>query len=61
MTFVKTKVVLHRLSKGDVLEVLLRAGEPLKNVPRSCEDEGCKILSVEQIEGDVHKVVIEKG
>jgi len=61
MTFVKTKVALHGLSKGDVLEVFLRAGEPLKNVPRSCENEGCKILSIEQIEGDVHKVSIEKG
>jgi len=61
MTFVKTKVALHGLSKGDVLEVFLRAGEPLKNVPRSCEGEGCKILSIEQINGDVHKVVIEKG
>jgi tRNA 2-thiouridine synthesizing protein A len=61
MTFVKTKVALHGLSKGDVLEVLLRAGEPLKNVPRSCEGEGCRILSIERIEGDVHKVAIEKG
>lgn len=61
MTFVKTKVALHELSKGDVLEVLLLAGEPLKNVPRSCEEEGCKILSVEQTNGNVHKVLIEKG
>jgi len=61
MTFVKTKVALHGLSKGEVLEVLLRAGEPLKNVPRSCEGEGCKILSIEQMDGDVHKILIEKG
>jgi len=61
MTFVKTKVALHELSKGEVLEVFLRAGEPLKNVPRSCEGEGCKVLSIEQMDGDVHKVLIEKG
>ena len=61
MTFVKTKVALHGLSKGDVLEVFLRAGEPLENVPRSCEEEGCKILSIEHINGDVHKVAVEKG
>jgi tRNA 2-thiouridine synthesizing protein A len=61
MTFVKTKVALHGLSKGEVLEVLLHSGEPLKNVPRSCEGEGCKILSIEQMSGDVHKILIEKG
>jgi len=61
MTFVKTKVALHGLLKGEVLEVFLRAGEPLENVPRSCEGEGCKILSIEQVNCDVHKVMIEKG
>ena len=61
MTFVKTKIALHGLSKGDILEVLLRGEEPLKNVPRAVENGGDKVLSVEQAEGDVYRVVVERG
>ena len=32
MTFVKTKLKLELLEEGDILEVLLKAGEPLENV-----------------------------
>ena len=60
MTFVKTKVALHELSKGDILEVLLRAGEPLENVPCAVEESGHKVVSVEQVEGDVYKLTILK-
>jgi len=61
ITFIKTKVALHELSKGDILEVFLYAGEPLKNVPNAVRESGHKVLSVEQLKGDVYKVVIEKG
>jgi tRNA 2-thiouridine synthesizing protein A len=61
ITFVKTKIALHELSKGDILEVFLYAGEPLKNVPDAVLENGHKVLSVEQMKGDVYKVVIEKG
>lgn len=44
MTFVKTKLELEELSSGQVLEVILRDGEPLKNVTRSCEEEGNPVL-----------------
>jgi len=58
MTFVKTKVALHELSQGDVLEVLLSAGEPLENVPRSVQESGYKVLSVEQAEGNIYKMTV---
>jgi tRNA 2-thiouridine synthesizing protein A len=61
MTFVKVKVALHELAKGNVLEVLLRAGEPLKNVPRAVEQSGDKVLSIEQVNSDVYKMIVEKG
>jgi len=61
ITFVKTKLKLETLSSGDILEVLLREGEPVKNVPRSVKDEGHKVLSLEpQNGGDVYRLVIEK-
>lgn len=60
MTFVKTKLKLAQINKGDTLEVLLSEGEPLDNVPRSAEEQGFKVLSIEHVEGTTHKVTIEK-
>ena len=60
MTFVKTKIALSKLQKGDILEVLLVEGEPLQNVPKSSREQGYKVLEVSHVEGQVHKVLIEK-
>ncbi len=59
MTFVKTKLKLETMSTGEVLEVTLREGEPLINVPKSVEQDGHKILDLRQ-EGDIYKLVIER-
>ena len=40
MTFVKTKLQLEKLAKGDRLEVLLNEGEPLENVPKTAKEQG---------------------
>ena len=60
MTFVKTKLKLAQIAEGDILEVLLVEGEPLENVPRSAKEQGYNVLSVEHVEGNVHKVTIQK-
>ncbi len=59
MTFVKAKLALAKLESSDILEVILNGGEPLENVPRSAEEEGHEILSIEAI-GDHHQVRIKK-
>jgi TusA-related sulfurtransferase len=59
MTFVKVKVKLAKIAPGDRLEVLLGEGEPLKNVPRSAQEQGYRVLSVTS-EGPYFKVIIEK-
>lgn len=59
MTYVKTKLKLETMSSGQVLEVTLRDGEPLMNVPRSVKAEGHKILDVRQ-EGEFYKLLIER-
>jgi TusA-related sulfurtransferase len=61
MTFVKTKVALDALEPGDTLELLVLKGEPLDNIPRSAKAEGHKILAVEPVEGDVHRILIRKA
>ncbi len=60
MTFVRTKLKLAQIAKGDTLEVLLSEGEPLDNVPRSAQEQGYEVLSVEHVEGTTHKVTIRK-
>jgi tRNA 2-thiouridine synthesizing protein A len=60
MTFVKTKLKLEPMSRGQVLEVTLREGEPLINVPKSVEEDGHKILDLHQ-EGDIYKLLIERN
>lgn len=59
MTFVKTKLKLSKMNKGDILEVLLNRGEPLENVPKTAEEQGYKILKVEEIKDPVFRVEIE--
>ena len=59
MTFVKTKLKLETMSPGQVLEVTLREGEPLSNVPKSVKEDGHKILDLRQ-EGDLYKLLIER-
>lgn len=60
MTFVKTKIELSKLQDGDILEVLLSEGEPLDNVPRNAVEQGYNVLSVEHVEGTIHKIIIKK-
>ena len=60
MTFVRVKVALHELLEGDVLEVLLRGEEPLRNIPAALEKEGHKILAIERLNNDLHKIIVQK-
>jgi TusA-related sulfurtransferase len=61
MTFVKTKIALDALDPDGTLELFVLKGEPLDNIPRSAKEEGHTILAVEQVEGDVYKILIKKG
>jgi len=60
MTFVKVKLQLARMDKGQELEVILNEGEPLNNVPSSCEEQGYKVLSIEAVGEGKHRILIEK-
>lgn len=45
MTFVKTKLLLEKMTRGETADVRLREGEPLENVPRSLTELGQEIVS----------------
>ena len=59
VNFVKTKLKLEEMNIGEILEVLIDAGEPIANVPRSIKEEGHKIIKVEKIDG-YFRLFIEK-
>ncbi len=60
MNFVKTKLKLEEMEAGQVLEVFLDDGEPMRSVPRSVKEEGHKIIQVENM-GKAYKLLIKKG
>lgn len=59
MTFVKTKLKLENMEKGQVLEVTLREGEPLSNLPKSVEQEGHRVLDIHK-DDPFYKILIER-
>lgn len=60
MTFVKVKVQLCEMAPGEVLEVLLKGEEPLRNVPAAATRDGHGVLDVFPVEQDVYCVRIRK-
>jgi tRNA 2-thiouridine synthesizing protein A len=60
MNFVKTKLQLEEMDAGQVLEVIIDDGEPMRNVPRSVQSEGHKVLELTKIPDGHFKLVIEK-
>ncbi len=60
ITFVKTKLKLEELQKGDILEVFLSNGAAVQNVPRSVKADGHKVILIEKA-GDNYRLLIEKG
>jgi len=57
--FVKIKLKLEEMQAGQILEVILDEGEPIKNVPRAVKEEGHQILKVEKI-GKYWRLLIRK-
>jgi len=58
--FVKAKLALEDVETGDILQILLDDGEPVKNVPRSLKAEGHKLLGLKQAEEGHYILELEK-
>lgn len=61
VTFVKAKVALEEIEKGQILQIKLNDGEPIQNVPRSLKNEKHKVLSVDKNEDGTYTIAVEKG
>lgn len=59
--FVKTKLKLEEMEDGQILEVILDEGEPIKNVPRSVKEDGHEIIKVERMNGFWRLLIKKRG
>ncbi|MEE9201544.1 MAG: sulfurtransferase TusA family protein [Candidatus Brocadiales bacterium] len=60
MNFVKTKLKLEEMETGEILEVFLDDGEPMRSVPRSLKEEGHKIIKVDNL-GKEYRILVRKA
>ena len=60
INFVKTKLKLEMMDDGQILEIILDDGEPMRNVPRSVKEEGHKVVGVEKTD-DGYKIFVKKS
>lgn len=58
--FVKTKLKLEAMEQGQILSVILDAGDPIRNVPQSVSNEGHTVLSQEPI-NQSYRVIIRRN
>jgi tRNA 2-thiouridine synthesizing protein A len=61
ITFVKSKLAIEKMAKGQVLKVLIDYAPSAVNVPRSMEHEGHEVLSVTEGEGPVWTLLVRKA
>lgn len=59
LNFVKAKVELEKVAVGEILEVLLDGGEPVRNVPDSFTEQGQEVMEVRNI-GDHFRVKVHR-
>ncbi len=58
ITFVKTKIALEKLKRGELLTIHLSDIEALEGLPASLDELGYKILSRSELENGVYSLEI---
>ena len=61
MTFVRTRLALDRMARGQTLLVRLRGEEPLRNVPRTARELGHEVISLETDADGVASLLLRRG
>ena len=52
MTFVRTRLLIERMTPGDTATILLRGVEPIENVPASVVELGHEVASIGPLKHD---------
>ncbi|MCB4821928.1 sulfurtransferase TusA family protein [Roseicella aerolata] len=61
MTFVRTRLALDRMKKGEVLLVRLRGDEPKRNIPRTAAEQGHDVLAQRDLPDGTTELLLRKG
>ncbi|HXX79996.1 MAG TPA: sulfurtransferase TusA family protein [Thermodesulfovibrionales bacterium] len=61
MNFVKTKLKLDEIERGELLEIFLDGGDPIRNVPRSVEAEGHEVLHTKRLIDGTYSILVRRG
>jgi TusA-related sulfurtransferase len=66
LTFVRTKLLIEGMKRGEIVEIRLKGREPLDNVPRSLRQQGHEILSLTPENPrasceSIHRLRVRKG
>lgn len=59
-TFVRSKLAIEKMNLGEVLEIVTDHKPASENVPRSMENEGQKVLNVQQTGEKEWHIVVRK-
>jgi TusA-related sulfurtransferase len=59
-TFVRSKLAIEKMNLGEVLEIILDHRAAVDNVPKSMENEGQKVLKIEQTGEKEWRIVVRK-
>jgi TusA-related sulfurtransferase len=59
-TFVRSKLAIEKMNVGEVLEIILDHKAAVENVPKSMENEGQKVLKIEQTGEKEWHIVVRK-
>ncbi|ADO45429.1 SirA family protein [Hydrogenobacter thermophilus TK-6] len=59
-TFVKSKLVLEQMEKGEILRVIVDYRPSAENVPKSMREEGQEVLAVNQIGSSEWEIIVRK-
>ena len=60
-TFVRSKLALEDMESGQVLRVIVDHEPATKNVPKSMENEGNKVLDISKINDTDWQIIVKKG
>ena len=58
--YVKTVLKLEEMEEGQILELLLDDGEPIRNVPASLKRDGHSVIHVERCDGGYFRLLVRK-
>jgi TusA-related sulfurtransferase len=61
MTYVRTRLALDRLAAGQILAVLVRGEDPLRNVPLSATRQGHSVLAREAAADGATRLLIRRA